>query len=142
MTRYGKAHALAQPIRSVAKLVEQSPSPERLTEPIAENSAAPIMVMILQKHYQTLLNRVDMLTKTVSDLRDKVDNVHSQSTISKTSRRSSIPEAQRQGLPSLQPHELSRSRRQSNQSQREDRSARKHPRLSSDSSMDSSPHHS
>ena len=95
MTRYGKAHALAQPVRSVAKLVERSPSSERLAEPIVENSAAPVMVTIPQEHYQTLLNRVDMLTKTVSDLRDKVDDVHSQPAVSRTSRRSPIPEAQR-----------------------------------------------
>ena len=142
MTRYGKARALAQLVRSVAKLVERSPSPERLAEPIVENSVSPIMVTILQEHYQTLLNRVDMLTKTIFDLRDKVDDVHSQSAVSKTSHRSPVLEAQRRGLPSLQPRELSRSRRQSHQRQRVDKSARKHPRLSPDSSMDSSPHHS
>ena len=68
MTRYGKARAPAQPVRFVAKLVEQSPSPERLAEPVVENSAAPVMVMIPQEHYQTLLNCVDMLTKTISGL--------------------------------------------------------------------------
>ena len=100
--RYGRARAPAQPIRSIAKLVERSPSPverspspERLAEPIAENSAAPVMVMIPQEHYQTLLNRVDMLTKIVSDLRDKVDDVHSQPTVSKTSHQSPVLEAQR-----------------------------------------------
>ena len=46
-------------------------------EPVVENSAAPIMVTIPQEHYQTLLNHVDMLTKIVSDLQDKVDDVHS-----------------------------------------------------------------
>ena len=66
--RYGKAHASAQPVRSIAKLVERSASPKRLAELVAENSVASIMVTILQEHYQMLLNRVDMLTKTISDL--------------------------------------------------------------------------
>ena len=111
--RYGRARAPAQRVRSVAKLVMRSPSSERPAEPVAKNSAAPVMVMIPQEHYQTLLNRVDMLTKTVSDLRDKGDDVHSQLAVSKTSHRSSVPEAQRRGLPSLQPRKLSRSERQS-----------------------------
>ena len=86
MTRGGRAHASAQCVRSIAKSVMQSPSSKRPTELIAKNSATPIMVTIPQEHYQTLLNHVDILTKTISDLRDKIDDVHSQLAVSKANR--------------------------------------------------------
>ena len=92
MMRDGRARTLAQRVRSVAKLVVWSPSSKRPMEPVAKNSAAPIMVTIPQEHYQTLLNRVDILTKIISDLRDKVDDVHSQPTVSKANRQSPVLE--------------------------------------------------
>ena len=47
-----------------------------------------------------LLNHVENLTKTVSNLQEKVDDVHSQMAISKADHRSPILETQRHDLPS------------------------------------------